>query len=233
MKITTDRALSAHSPPQPTTSATDLDAEALLHASRRLDWRFLLPDPNLGRVACVSPVEESLRESLRLFSASLTMVAVDAPGMKEAYDVVVSQPSPAALRHAAGLLKPGGFLYLEAQTKSMLSAKSILLAKSILFAVAGPGRGRRRPGWSGLAADLKQLGFVEVQAHWHWPNFQAATKIIPLDDRAALLFALAPARRGAAGRLKGALGRLLVWSGLLIWLAPCVSIVARKAWLSH
>ncbi|MEP0762273.1 MAG: hypothetical protein HRF48_05990, partial [Chloroflexota bacterium] len=37
----------------------------LRQAIRRLDWRFLLPDPALGRVACLGRAEGSLAEALR------------------------------------------------------------------------------------------------------------------------------------------------------------------------
>src|SRR5262245_35723918 len=91
--------------------ATQLDADALLQASRRVDWRFLLPDPNLGRVAYLGPARGALLESLRLFSVSLALG--EAAGAQ--YDVVVAHnPSLDGLRHAAELVRPGGFLYLEA-----------------------------------------------------------------------------------------------------------------------
>jgi hypothetical protein len=39
--------------------------DSLLQASRRLDWRFLLADPELGRVACLGSHDPELVESLR------------------------------------------------------------------------------------------------------------------------------------------------------------------------
>ncbi|HYY32017.1 MAG TPA: hypothetical protein VE693_00315 [Gaiellaceae bacterium] len=48
------------------------DHDALLQASRRLDWRFLLEQPELGRVACIAKHDPDLIESLRLFSEVLS-----------------------------------------------------------------------------------------------------------------------------------------------------------------
>ena len=57
-----------------TGSYTQTQSDALLQASRRVDWRFLLPDPNLERVAYLGPANRSLWESLRLFSAALAVI---------------------------------------------------------------------------------------------------------------------------------------------------------------
>src|SRR5258705_4072811 len=93
--------------PMSSVQAAPLDADALLQASCRVDWRFLLPDPNLGHVAFLGPARGPLIESLRLFSAALA--ANDAAGQDGLYDVVVAiAPTYAALRRAATLLRPGG-----------------------------------------------------------------------------------------------------------------------------
>jgi hypothetical protein len=195
--------------------AAQCDADALLQASRRVDWRFLLPDPNLGRVAYFGPARAPLLDSLRLFSASLEVgEAAGADGAH--YDIVVARGACLdELRWASELVRPGGFLYVEAY---------------------GPlhrrwlrhGLGR----WPRFAADfvaaVEQLGLVEAQAHWHWPNFESCAEIVPLADPDALLLALARRRSGASARLKSALGRALLRSGLFVRLVPCFSVVARK-----
>ena len=48
--------------------------EAVLQASRRIDWRFLLPTPDLGQVACIGVTDADLLESLALFSVRLDVV---------------------------------------------------------------------------------------------------------------------------------------------------------------
>jgi hypothetical protein len=185
-----------------------LPAEALLQASRRVDWRFLLPDPNLGQVAYLGSGHDSLVESLRAFSVSLTHIETALAGdhTTEHYDVVVtSDPSYETLRIAASLVRPGGFLYVE------VAQFSSWLRYSVDY-----------------AAVIERLGFTEVQAHWHWPDFKSCTKIIPLAGREALRFALATGRGDLAAWLKALLGRWFVQSGVLARLAPCFSVIAQR-----
>jgi hypothetical protein len=195
--------------------ASVLDADALLQASRRVDWRFLLPDPNLGRVAYFGPKRGALLDSLRLFSA--TLAADEAAGVGGAqYDVVVAHAlSLDGLRRAAGLVRPGGFLYVEAYG---LAHRRRL------------GRGFSR--WPRFAADyvaaVERLGLADATAHWHWPNFESCAEIVPLAHGDALLLAIRRRRSGAGARVKSMLGRLLLRSGLFARLVPCFSVVARK-----
>jgi hypothetical protein len=203
------------------TGAT-IDADALLQASRRVDWRFLLPDPTLGQVAYIGPARGAHPESLRLFSAALTLLDTPAAPAARAqhYDVVVlNAPSREALRGAAKLAKPGGFLYIE--------AKGLLWPKHWRPGRSSAGSPRLRHAANYIAA-LGQLGFGECSAHWHWPNFEACTRIIPLDDSAALIHAFQRERNGMAARLQTALGAALVRSGLLARIVPSFSVVARR-----
>lgn len=50
------------------------DTDALHQASRRLDGRFLLPEPELGGVACVGVDDPDLVESLRLFGREVIVL---------------------------------------------------------------------------------------------------------------------------------------------------------------
>lgn len=216
----------ALAPPHDTgVSPAPMPSDVLLQASRRVDWRFLLPDPNLGRVGCVEPVSGSLVDSLRLFSASLRTIgdseSQDGPGGQ--FDVVVaSDPSRARLQRAVGLVMSDGYLYIEVHGLSLFGRS---------------GRGSRRdspanntrlrlPGY--CAAHIEKLGFAEVTAHWHWPDFESCTKIVPLDNRAALGYTFSMSGRGTKARLRANLGRWLMRSGLLTWSVPCFSIVARR-----
>lgn len=201
-------------------SGERLHSDAMLQASRRLDWRFLLPTPDLRHVAYLGPAHGGLLESLRLFSTALHIVDSSAGEHTTAgYDVVVaSDPSFAALQRAAELIKPGGFLYVEAygwpgRIRRRLSAGRLHV------------RGPRLRSAAGYVAAARRLGLTEIEAYWHWPNFEACTEIIPLGDPTALVLALAR-RRGAQFAL--AIGGWLVRSGLLERMAPYFSIVARK-----
>ncbi len=199
-------------------AGTNLDADTLLQASRRIDWRFLMPDPELGQVACLGILPADLLDSLRLFSDSLTVLTPDVAlnTLTEQYDiVVVQQLSLDKLHSAAGLIRPGGYLY--AENEGMLSPN-------------GP-----RPPWkhgrlalpTGCIAAVSQAGFVDVQAHWHWPNFASCTRIIPLDDRGAVQYAFVSGGRSIKARLQSVIGRTLLWSGLLERIVPRFSIIAR------
>lgn len=206
-------------PEQAETAKTgaEVDSDALLQASRRVDWRFLLPDPDLGRVAYIGSARGTLVESLTLFSTSLTLIErgarLDAGVDPGRYDiVVVSDPTIATLRRAAALLRSGGWLYVEAY--SPFSRPRRLSRSEPLHFVRD------------YVTVLHRLGLVEVEAYWHWPNFEACTKIIPLDKHPALLQVLAPRQTGV--RLKALLGRWLVRSGVLALVIPCFSIVAHS-----
>lgn len=195
-------------------NTADLDADTLLQASRRLDWRFLFPDPELGHVACLGAVPADLQDSLRLFSESLTPSEQNGEA-GQAELIIVHHLSNEKLRLAAERLRPGGYLY--AENKGLLPPKL---------------RHLRRMQWrfavpSTCVTAVTQAGFTEVQAHWHWPNFTACTRIIPLDDRGALQYSFVRGGRNAKARLRSGFGRLLLWSGLLKQIVPHFSIVAR------
>jgi len=193
----------------------EIDADALLQASRRVDWRFLLPDPNLGQVAYIGPRRGPLLESLRLFSLSLAVIETAPPYDKPplGYDVVVAHgPTRLALQQAAAWVKPGGFLYVEAYG-SFWPSRWLSILKEPWFSTP--------PVWTAL---VRRLGFSVVQAHWHWPNFESCAKLIPLDDEGALLYALTLGRSGLTAQV----GQWLLRGGLLARLAPCFSLVAQR-----
>lgn len=208
----------AHGVPATAVAGITIDADTLLQASRRIDWRFLLPDPELGRVICLGSLPDSLLESLRLFSHSLNTLALeaaqDAPAA-QADLVVVRQLTPDKLRLAVRHLRPGGYLY--AEMEGLLSPK------------------RPRPPWKqarlatppGCITAVAGAGFVDVVAYWHWPNFASCTRIIPLDDRGALQHAFVNGGRSAKARLQAVAGQGLLQSGLLVHIVPRFSVVAR------
>ena len=137
-------------------------SDTALQISRRIDWRFLLPDPNLGQVAHIGPAQATLLESLRLFSESLTVIGMprESAGTTGQYDVVVaSRPSYEALREAADLVRPGGFVYVEAYGQFRPGRLSI--------------KGPRLRYPADYVATLEQLGLTEVQPYWHWPDFDS------------------------------------------------------------
>ena len=163
-------------------------------------------------MACLGAVAAELQDSMRLFSESLTVLALEEKqnGEMGQFDVVVLRHlSSEKLELAAEWLKPGGYLY--AENDGYLSG-----GKHWRFAVP-----------SACVTAVSQAGFTEVQAHWHWPNFAACTRIIPLDDRDALRFSFVRGGRSAKARLQSGFGRLLLWSGLLKQVVPRFSIIAQ------
>jgi len=220
-------------------NSANLDADSLLQASRRLDWRFLLPDPELGQVACLGAVPANLLDSLRLFSKSLTVLAMDAedcrgfrhsggtsaeqnakPGQ---YDVVVArQLSIDKLHLAAERLKSGGYLY--AEIDGLLSSNG---QRRGFRHFVRSGKSWRLATPAGCITAVTHAGFTEAQGYWHWPNFAACTQIIPLEDRGALRFSFVRGGRSAKAKVRSGLGRWLLWSGLLMHIVPRFSVVAR------
>jgi hypothetical protein len=79
-------------------------------AVRRADWRFLLPDPDLRRVAYVGPHEPALIRALSALSDALELRPL--PGTLHDV-VVVTRPTERRQLAAADLVAPGGWLYLE------------------------------------------------------------------------------------------------------------------------
>jgi hypothetical protein len=183
----------------PTPSATTSDA--LLQTSRRVDWRFLLPDPALNHVAYVGQ-PGALLEALRQFSRSVSIPVSSGA----AFDLVVaSLQTRGDLSRAAELVRTGGWLYAEI---TRLSKRGLRL---------------EHPAW--YAGTLRRAGFDDVRMYWHWPDFERCVRILPLDDPAALLYMVA---QGKGARLKAAAARTAMWSGALPWVISCVSVVAHR-----
>lgn len=199
--------------------------EDLLQASRRLDWRFLLPDPSLERVAYVGPRNGEMATSLKLFANTLKVFSGSEvhSGDYTRYDVVVvTNPAYHELRLATDLVRPGGYLYVES-CSPFTSRQQLgrLVTRAVL----------QRPRlWNPRdhIKVLKQLGMDKAEAYWFWPNCEAATKIIPLHDPAALsqAFALDKRGKGRKGRLTALGKRWLMQSTLLGTFVPYYGIVA-------
>jgi hypothetical protein len=188
-----DDSLSARSRMQRFDPADNHDA--LLQASRRVDWRFLLPDRSLGRVACIADDDE-LADACALFADSVARLRAPEDGERVAFDLAVATAS-SSLAALVALVQPGGWVYVELRTRNTRACVSA----------------------------LRRLGLVEVQAHWHWPDFRSAVEIVPLKGPRAVENMLL--RRHAANPVKAALGRFLLASRLIAFAAPCTSVIGR------
>jgi hypothetical protein len=209
---------------QPGTAARHSRASDL-HAIRRLDWRYLLSDPHFRRVAYLGPGNDSLVDALKRFSHSFVhLLAVPDVGSAKgghitADLVVVQSPCRSSLEQAARLLTADGLLYCELERRPLFRRSS----------GTPPARGIRGLKLRmGIQTVLRSLGFREITIHWHFPNFEECRRIIPAAEPAALEHLLRASQHPIPGPLARALARGLARTGILFYLMPCVSIVARK-----
>lgn len=184
-------------------------------AVRALDWRFLLPSPQLGKVVCLGPVASEIMETLPLFCESV--VIIETPNRDKGqgqYDLAfVTDCSANALHHACRLLRAGGFIYWAIDRRCAWR-------QSAFFSLLRPVQA--------LAGRLQQAGFTDVAGYWHRPDFDHCLDIIPFDDGVSLSVAFSHRPGTVRKWLKFAVGKILWRTGLLARLAPCVSFVARK-----
>ncbi len=174
--------------------------EQLLLAIRRADWRFLLPDAHLDRVAYAAPHDPALVRALELVARQLRLT--EAVGLQAAgADVVVATGAgpQAAARLVAGV-RPGGWLYAEA-------------------------RGVASARW---AAALRGAGFEEVDVVWLWPDAARPKEMVALSDAHAVRHALGRRDPGARLRMRAWAARALLATGLLRLVVPSVAIVGRR-----
>lgn len=88
----------------------DVSEAAALAAVRRADWRFLLPEPALGRVAYPAPHDPALVTALDRVSRTVELE----PRGDAVHDVVVlTGARPSAVVGAVAQLRSGGWLYAE------------------------------------------------------------------------------------------------------------------------
>jgi hypothetical protein len=182
----------------------------LLHAWRRLDWRFLLPTDAYARVACGGAVDQDLREALPLLAGEVHEPTApwDWDALAGTCDVVVLvEPTPAQLRAAVHALRPGGWLYAEVRRT---------------VRTAGP---RSLVGWRRATV---RAGLVEVVAHWHAASLTEPQRIVSLDAPMALRHALRRSSGGIGSLLRAGLVRTLVAAGLFPMAVPAGSVIGRR-----
>jgi hypothetical protein len=170
------------------------DRHDLLLASRRVDWRFLLPDPALRRVAIVGEAGPDLRRALELFSE-------EAGSRPEAPELVVAAAAgPRELRAAAELVPPGGRLYAELRGPLARPGRALTLLREL-------GLGEAIAHWHlpsfDRAQEIVPLAHDEVVGHAlerHSPRFRIPGRALL---RAGLLRRLAPCVSVLARRVDG------------------------------
>jgi hypothetical protein len=129
---------------------------------RRVDWRFLLPDPNPQRTICFAA--GSLFESVRSISGTV----LDSRSGREARDcdvAVAVDPDRSTLALAHGALRPGGFLYSEC-------------------------RGTLRRTSANMARRMESAGFETPELYWPYPSpsHRNPEAWLPVRGRSALRY---------------------------------------------
>ena len=189
----------------------------LLDASRRVDWHFLLPTVQLEQVAYVGPQTDLICSALRSFSQSLT-VFHELPRADEEnrqFDVVVViDPCDETLGRSAQIVCPGGAMYVEVNRRAAKPRYSNTASKLT--------------GSADYVDALQRLGFKDVRAHWHCPDFDACTVIMPLTGHAAHLSFLQLRAASPNAKVKALFARWLLRCGLLNPVIRCFSVVAEK-----
>ena len=196
------------------TTATGVPSETTVHArtpidtgnpaglTRRLDWRFLLPDSHLGRVAYIGAGEGLLLPALQVFAESLRR-PFEYPMANESVELLVAQGvAPSQLRAAMSRLAPGGVVYWEINPIRRLFASD----------------------WTGL----HRLGLEPIDTFWHYPDFERCELIIPLSTPAPLAWL---ARRKFSTTDRRTLLRVVRWFAGApgLWrVLPSISVVARR-----
>ena len=170
-----------------------------LQLVRRVDWRFLLPDPRLRHMAYLGPKKGLLLQALQHFSESFSIISWSElpdyrPGIHSGFDLAIAHsPKTVDLEGIRSILSDGGYLYWEIDRSSW-------------------GRRWRMHHFRDYVTALEKLGFDDICANWHRPNFDSSLEIIPLDDEHALRYVLSGREGNAKGRIQVAAGRFLVRS---------------------
>lgn len=173
---------------------------------RRLDWRFLLPDPGLRRVGFVGPDDSDVAESLKLFSQEFVILNREPETRSNDLDLLVfSGGDLECLRIASARLVTGCHLYAEWRTPKLGQS-----CRSFEFLV-------------------RKLGFVDLKAHWHLPGFADCLSMVPLDSAAALQHVFSRNLSGFKGYAFSVVGRILLSAGLVHRAAKSISLVGHKA----
>lgn len=182
--------------------------DALLQSSRRVDWRFLLPSPELPEVACAAAeLPPDLAAGLRRHAGRVVEIDLETAACRPArFDcVVLRNPTPRSIEAAAAVAGARGCIYAELEGATL---------KALLTRV----RARRA---------LARAGFSRAELHWHWPSFAECAEIVPLGDPAPLRLSLRRRRSSWGARLRAAAARAVPRQALAL-IAPCLSVVAVR-----
>ena len=214
------------------TSGSTADRDHRLQLVRRIDWRFLLPDPTLRVVALLGNGDKNLQNALQQFSQSLNVYdpRTELTGTCDADLVVLCSSQMSDARYAVQMLKPGGSLYWELNHVPWSAAHTTGEAHHERAQVDKPKKRHliHRPHFREYVAYTKRLNIDNAQVNWHRPNYDTCLEIIPLDDFSATRYVFSRETGGRMGQFKMRVGRMMLASGLLARFVPNLSIVGTK-----
>ncbi len=182
-----------------------------LALARRIDWRFLLPSPTLGRVACVEPIEAGHLAAIVAAATHVESGSLSALRSRGSWDVVIAPQAVAtggtpALASALELLEPGGWLMVDL-----------------------PRHARVRRLLSRSAEALVDEGAEPVLVHWLMPDRARSSIVVPLGDPVAMQAALTRRRSTRAKTMLVGAARWLARAGIAPdMLAGDVRLLARR-----
>lgn len=194
---------------------------------RRLDWRFLLPTPELKRVFFLGPPSSSLLRALWAYGCDV-VTSPPAPlrGASDRivgqYDVCVLQsPEQTDVELAARLVGPGGWLYWE------ITRGNPLMAAWRNVRATPHSKDLRSHSLTSARRLLERSGLRAITTSWHHPDFDSCRRIIPLEGSVGVRYVVrnGPAFLRPVGEW---LGSGVIARAFLSGRGSAVSFVAHK-----
>ena len=176
-----------------------------LHRWQQLDWRFLLPNLAPRQVRFGGTVDAQLIEALRLLDPKASPLV---PGQHEVADLVLLvRPTRFDFATAVQHLRSGGWLCAQVARSTMM---------------------RPPLGLAGWRRALARAGLTYTAAFWHAPNVARSTRIVRVEDRAAVRSTLARHQTIRFGRTQQLLGLGLLRLGLLGYVVPEGTVIGQR-----
>jgi len=181
-----------------------------LHLWTLLDWRFLLPVAQPGRVGYGGHVGPDAAAAMNLLDPAATRIDVDGSAGAGEFDLVLlSQPDLLLLEEGIRSLRAGGWICLQVKRNFSL------------------GRGPHTLG--GWKRALDRAGFDEVDIHWLVPTLEHPERLVPTASEAAVRDTIEHYSSARFGKAKAPVARLALRLGLFNVAAPAGVVIGRQA----
>lgn len=180
-----------------------------LHLWTLLDWRFLLPVAQCGRVGYGGQIGPDTAASLTLLDPGATRIAMDGSTGAVEFDLVLlSQPDLLLVEKGIRSLSADGWICLQVKRKFTL------------------GRGPHTLG--GWKRALERAGFDEVEIHWLVPTLEHPERLVPTASETAVRNTIAHYSSARFGKAKAPVARLALRLGLFNIAAPAGIVIGRR-----